>query len=397
MVKLDREKNVETLRQAALLLEHENKRLIARNVELQRELHQLKGVDPETMQLRLAKLEALLAQRTQKIFGDSSERRAREDGTPNSEEPKTPKTGHGPREQPELPLVEVEHSLDEADKACPKCGGGLTEIDGQFEESEEVTVIERRFVITKHKLKKYRCRCNACIETALGPEKLIAGGRYSIDFAIEVATQKYLDHLPLERQVRIMAREGLIIDSQTLWDQIRALARRLEGLYQALRQSILAAPVIGGDETHWRLMGANGRDEGESKRWQIWTIASPNAVFYQMHDTRGTRAARELYGGYRGVVMTDGYAVYEALAKESPGFLLAHCWAHVRRKFVEIETAFPLESTEAIALIGELYEVERECPAGEVGDAMRAQLRHGNRCTTPRTSGVARGIASLCA
>ena len=41
--------------------------------------------------------------------------------------------------------------------------------------------------------------------TASGPLKLIAGGRYSLDFAVHVAVQKYGDHLPLERQVEVMA------------------------------------------------------------------------------------------------------------------------------------------------------------------------------------------------
>ena len=48
-----------------------------------------------------------------------------------------------------------------------------------------------------------------------------------------VAVAKYADHLPLERQVRMMAREGLIVESQTLWDQLNALARHLEPTYEA--------------------------------------------------------------------------------------------------------------------------------------------------------------------
>ncbi len=62
-------------------------------------------------------------------------------------------------------------------------------------------------------------RCGAAIETALGPDKLVAGGRYSIDFAVDVAITKFADHLPLERQVRQMARDGLDVDSSTLWEQ----------------------------------------------------------------------------------------------------------------------------------------------------------------------------------
>jgi transposase len=66
--------------------------------------------------------------------------------------------------------------------------------------------------------------------------------------------------------------------------------------------------------------------------------------------------------------------VYKSLAN-SKGLTLAHCWAHVRREFIKAEKAFPEQAKVAIDLIGELYEVERLCPAGPKGDAMRAQLR----------------------
>lgn len=73
---------------------------------------------------------------------------------------------------------------------------------GQDEESEEITVVEGVFVLNVHKPKKYRCKCGGCIKTAKKPPRLIEGGRYSTEFAFEVATDKYLEHLPLERQVR---------------------------------------------------------------------------------------------------------------------------------------------------------------------------------------------------
>ncbi|HVW28873.1 MAG TPA: transposase, partial [Polyangiaceae bacterium] len=43
------------------------------------------------------------------------------------------------------------HIADEADKVCSACGGDLREWTGQFEESEEIDIVERRFVIKKHK------------------------------------------------------------------------------------------------------------------------------------------------------------------------------------------------------------------------------------------------------
>ncbi|RLE32113.1 MAG: IS66 family transposase, partial [Acidobacteria bacterium] len=63
-----------------------------------------------------------------------------------------------------------------------------------------------------------------------------------------MAENKYLDHLPLERQVRAMKRAGLIIDSQTLWDQIEKLAQHLQPTYEALCKEALKAGVIYADE-----------------------------------------------------------------------------------------------------------------------------------------------------
>jgi transposase len=76
--------------------------------------------------------------------------------------------------------------------------------------------------------------------------------------------------------------------------------------------------------------------------------------------------------GYRGIVIADGYSAYEALARAGPRFTLAHCWAHVRRKFVEAEPHYPGPCAEVLALIGQLYAVERDCPP-RVGAAIEAE------------------------
>jgi len=398
VLQLSREKNIDVLRQAAVLLEYENKKLIAKNLELTKKLLALAGEPQMSLALKIEQLEQQLAQRTQKLFGDSSEKRPGSvaAGDAPAAAPNTKQTGHGRREQPQLPLVEQIHKLDLPDQACPKCGGQLKEWEGQFEESFETTSLERSFFVRKHKRQKYRCACQGCVETALGPPKLTKGGQYSVEFAVQVAVSKYLDHLPLERQVRIMGRQGLVVDSQTLWDQIQALASHLAPAHEALHAHILAQPVIGADETHWKLMGSKGpAHEEATKRWQVWAVVAPNAVSYRLLDSRSIQAAEAVLGGYRGTVMADGYGAYSGLQKRAAvaqltasalvpdeadnclatPFALAHCWAHVRRKFFEIEEFFPVEARQALDLIGELYGVERLCPTGPPGDPLRRQLR----------------------
>lgn len=373
MIRIENERDPEILRQVALLLDRENRHLHERLEKLSLENARLKGADAAALQLEIEQLKELLARRERTIFGASSEKRPNK--TQEVEPEPAARNGHGPTAQPQLPIVEQIHELPAEQHGCPTCGGQLEPMGDQAEESEEITVVQRRFVLVRHRRKKYRCRCNAAVVTAPGPTKLIPGGRYAPEFATEVAIAKYLDHQPLERQSRIMAREGLAVGSQTLWDQIEALARVLEPSWQALHSRVLAAPVVHADETHWQLMSPKG-----SSKWWVWCVSSQDAVFYQLCGTRSEKAARKILSGYQGVVMCDGYTAYKTLARAGPGMTLAHCWAHARRKFVEAEPSYPLPCAQVLDLIGQLFAVEREAPCIAVPEspealALRSQLR----------------------
>jgi transposase len=352
VLNLATETDIERLRQAALLLEQENARLFRRLERLAAELREARGEEAQSLQLEIAHLKEQLASRTKALFGDSSERRGC--AAHKSAEREEPRPGHGPREQKAVPIVEVVHELDEPDQMCPSCGGDLQPMAGQYEEADEIDVVERSFRIVRHRRQKYRCRCGAGIETALGSDKLVAGGRYSIDFAVDVAIAKFADHLPLERQVRQMARDGLDVDSSTLWEQTWHLSRHLLPTYEANHAHVLDANVIAVDETWWRLM-----KKGASKRWWVWSVAREDAVSYRLLSSRSTDAARAVLGDYVGVAICDGYKAYDTLARERDGsdLTLAHCWSHVRRKFVEAEPHYPVAG-EMIDLIGQLYAIE---------------------------------------
>jgi len=166
-----------------------------------------------------------------------------------------------------------------------------------------------------------------------------------------------------------------MVGSQTLWDQIERLARVLGSLKEAIHAYVLAQAVIGADETRWHLLDGQGRDTGEARQWQVSAVASPDAVAYSIEGSRSTEAAKKALRGFRGVAMADGYGVYQSLAGEPGGFILANCWAHVRRKVTEAEISFPAQAKEGLDLIGELYAVERLCPTGPPGDELRRRMR----------------------
>jgi transposase len=65
-------------------------------------------------------------------------------------------------------------------------------------------------------------------------------------------------------------------------------------------------------------------------------VHAPAVSFYRILPGKSTDDGRQVLGGYRGTVVVDGFAVYEVLARDGPGFALAHCWAHTKRKYDEM-------------------------------------------------------------
>jgi transposase len=368
VVELTKEQDLETLRQISLLLDREHQRLITKTLELTAELARLRGV-PNAEQLELAVLEDLQQRRAQLFQPETSPAR---DASGRGQ--RAPHPGHGPRPQPTLPVVEIRHELPADARPCPACGGELTEMSGQTEDSERITTVKLTYQVEHHVRQKYRCTCNGAVVTAPGPAQVMAGARYAPEFGVGVAVAKYADHLPLERQVRMMAREGLVVDSQTLWDQLNAIAHHLTPTYDALGRRALEASVINVDETRWMMMGSLTPAKGT-----VWTVRSPTVSFYRILPGKSADEGRQVLNGYRGTVVADGFAVYDVLARDGPAFTLAHCWSHAKRKYEEIAEHWPTPCAEIGALIGELYAIERLVPAPFPGDAaaqdVRRQLR----------------------
>jgi transposase len=365
-VNLSHETNIEVLRQKAQVLLQENERLAKKIVGLTRENMALKGLSPEQLQTVLALLDDELNKTTRERPAASTERRAL------VAEPKerAPQHGHGPRPQPSLPIEPVRHELDEADKICPTCGGELTQWQGQDDESEEIDVIERRFVTKKHVRPKYRCHCG-CIEMADMPPRLVPGGRYSNDFVVEVAVDKYQNHLPLERQRKAMAGQGLLVDTQTLWDQIEALAKKLTPAYERLRDEALRSRVLGFDETHWDVLK---KGSAALKSWAMWQLSTRNVVYFTIAPDGDSETGRAFLKGFAGIAIGDAATVHKSMAKDAQ-YRLAFCWAHARRKFVKAETSDPIRCGQFIDWVRELYVVEALAPPGPEGDELRKKLR----------------------
>lgn len=362
MLDIDREPSIEILRQACHAYDQANRQLLEKVRQLAQKLADVQGLDAAQIGLDLPEVH---------FRAKSESPQKTKAPTPKSKAPRKPKTGHGPTQQLKLPAEPVDHRLDQLPD-CSACGGTMEEWQGQYESSEEITVVDTSYRILVHRRQKYRCRCNSNVVTAPGPLKLIPGGRYSIDFAVHSAVAKFCDHLPLERQVRQMARQGLKITSQTLWDQHAALAKHLEANWQALCQEALEEPVLHVDETSWRMMGAT------HSKWTLFGLTSPQLAAYHLVPSKSATTAHQILRGFRGTLVVDGFAVYPIVAELEKNIRIAHCWAHADRKFKDARDP-SVAISEIRGMISKLYDIEREVegpfPGNDSAQEMRRRLR----------------------
>jgi transposase len=378
-------------------LESENAVLLRQIADLTIKLANASHRDTQlALELQLRSLRQALSANAETMYGDKSERRGHHDAESEPKK-KSKKPGHGPTPQPDLPVEPQVHALHGDDCSCSSCGSDLRVLGECHEESELIASVRRTFVLKQVQRTKYACTRCGDIRTAPGPLKLIPGGRYDLSFTVQVALDKYLDALPLERQVGRMRRVGLKVTSQTLWDQVFAMYVVLLPSLLALHDAVLAEPLVHADESPWRMMG-----KGRSKKWWLWTLVSAKGSYFDIQPSRGSAAARAVFKGYAGTVMADGYVVYAslegALDKHGapldlgdktlllPNFVLAGCWMHARRPLFKAEKNGP-EATTALDLIGELYAVEAE--AKELaGDDLDALLHHRQRLRQERSRGI---------
>jgi transposase len=350
MYDVSKENNKEFLREAVLMLQE---KLLEKELEVL-ELRRLKEIDEEILQ----KISEELKNLRKRVFASQQERKS---NTPKNH--KKRKKGNLPHnksknnklEDSEIDLNEeiIEHKIEEA--SCPSCGGDkFHEMNNCFEESNEIEVIERTYLIKRHKRQKYSCKCCNKIITAKGGVKLTPGGEYSIQLATQIACDKFEDHLPLERQRKQMKRAGINVDVKTLYGQTEHLYNLLFPLNELIRQDVLSEKWIHIDESPIDFYNPN-----KSKGY-IWSMSNPRGAYYQFEPTRSGSVAREMIKGYeKGCVVSDGYSGYNFLDSDERYEEISHafCWAHVRRKFFEA-MSHDDRSEVMIDFIDKLYEVE---------------------------------------
>ena len=165
--------------------------------------------------------------------------------------------------------------------------------------------------------------CRACetITQPPAPFHPIARGRAGPNLLAMILDAKFGNHQPLNRQSEMYAREGIDLDVSTLADWVGACTATLSPLVALIRDHVLAAERIHGDDTTVPVLA-----KGKTITGRLWTYvrddrpfggsAPPAAIFYFSRDRRGEHPNRHL-ARYCGILQADAYAGFGELYREA--------------------------------------------------------------------------------
>ncbi|MBD1569770.1 IS66 family transposase [Aliivibrio sp. S10_S31] len=246
------------------------------------------------------------------------------------------------------------------DKPLHECG---------VETSEELKIIPQKVSVIRHERTKYACRqcektqTKSKIITAPKPASMIPKSMGSADAFAAVVTAKYVDALPLYRQVDILNRSGIDISRATLANWCVQLGNKVQPVIDEMKSRLLNEKLICADETTVQVLREEDRKAQSKSYMRVYRsgefIKNP-VVIYDYHPSRAATCAKDFLGDYSGYLLSDGYSVYDTL----DAITQAACMAHVRRKFTDAQKASPSKKAgkpeKALNFIAKLYGVEKK-------------------------------------
>ncbi len=324
----------------------------------------------------LAKKEALIKDLQHRLFERKSEKKSSQ---PTAEEPEAAVSrprgqqpgsrGHGRIHRPNLPVIEEYRELHGDSCCCPVCGLPYRTFPG--EEESDIFEIEVHAYRRKIHRKRYQktCSCPSTLRSpaiivAPPPPKLISRSPYGTSIWLHILLSKFLYSQPLNRILRELSGWGLSLSSGTITGGLHKIAALFEPLKKALYEHQMGESRFHNDESRWEVhVDIDGKT---SHRWYMWVTRSPDVIYYVIVGTRSASVPIAHFSeleAEKAIVVCDRYGAYKKLARLNDSIILAFCWAHVRRDFLEVAQGFPDLKDWAldwVAAIGKLYHLNAQ-------------------------------------
>ena len=243
------------------------------------------------------------------------------------------------------------------------------------EVTDELAYQPEKFYIKRYTRYKYIAKSKeGKVEVGELPTRPIEKGKAGASVLAMLLVNKYVDHLPIYRQQKRFAREGIQLARSTLEGWVKQASELLEPLYECLIDHIKSQGYLQVDETPIAVLDKTKK--GKTHRGYYWVYYSPitQTILFDYQKGRAKYAPAKILDDFQGYLQTDGYAVYESYAQKE-GITQLACLAHARRKFVEAQKNDGKRAEQALQFIQQLYQIEKEAKDNKLNPQQRFELR----------------------
>jgi transposase len=271
---------------------------------------------------------------------------------------------------------------------CRCCGSHRLAKVGEVV-TETLDVVPRRWFVRQTVREKLTCRDCETLSEPPAPFHVIPRGRIGASLLAMILFEKYGSHQPLNRQSERYAREGVDLGVSTLADHVGTGAAALAPLHELIRQHVMAAERLHGDDTTVPVLA-----KGKTITGRLWAYVRddrpfgqgpPAVLFRYSRDRRGEHPEQHL-ASYVGILQADAYAGFSKLyapTRHGGSITEALCWAHGRRGFFELADLSrarkgppsPL-ALEAVRRIDTIFTHEREINGRSAADRLAYRRLH---------------------
>ena len=233
---------------------------------------------------------------------------------------------------------------------CKKIGEEVT---------EELEYEPGKLFVNRYVRPKYAKPGNEGIITAPIIDRPLPKAIAGAGLLSQIVIDKYVDHLPLYRQMERFKREGIILPYSTITDWVSGTCKLILPLYDALKMLVTQSNYLHADESPIKVLDKDKK--GETHRGYFWVYHNSieRTVLFDYQAGRGREGPQNILKDFKGHLQTDGYAVYEFF-KEKEDVTVLHCMAHARRMFYAALANDKARAAYALEQFGLLYAIERK-------------------------------------
>jgi transposase len=260
-------------------------------------------------------------------------------------------------------------------RVCPRCGAEMKTVG--HTSCEVLNVIPARIVVEERVDETVACPKDDMIVSAPVPAQLVERGKLGDTLIVEAVCDKYIEHLPVERQCTRFRRAGVDIAPQTLGRSVCAAIDLLGPVAKLIRELTRGPGLLGTDATGIPVLDPK-TTEG-IRTGTIWCWTNARWVTFYYSPTGDSDSVRRFLGdNLARTVQCDGTSVTSFL--ERVGGTRPGCWSHGRRGLVKAARQGDSLALEGVRIIARLFAVERESRlAGDNAEQRRARRNEKTR------------------